>query len=177
MAILMLRHTTPKVAPSTCYGRLDLDVAESFETEAESALARLPEVTRILTSPLQRCHKLATYVGAAIGCSVEIDPRLQEMDFGTWEGVLWNDIPREELDAWAADFYQARPHGGENVAALKARAEAVLRDLHPDDGNTLLVSHAGVVRAIFAEGEAAHHFQTEIKFGGVLPLPDQRIPS
>ena len=33
-----------------------------------------------------------------------VDSRLAEMHFGQWEGVAWNDIPRHELDAWAANF-------------------------------------------------------------------------
>ena len=56
------------------------------------------------------------------------DERLREFDFGTWEGVRWDAIPRAELDAWAADFFHARPHGGESVHMLRERVETAIAD-------------------------------------------------
>ena len=96
------------------------------------------------------------------------------MDFGTWEGRAWNDIPRAELDAWAQDFLHARPHGGESVADLKARADQAVADLDPSQGDILLVTHAGIVRALFAKGPDAHHFQTDIDYGGLLRFPHNK---
>ena len=174
MGILMLRHTQPAVAPGTCYGQLNLDVADTFEVEAKRALQNLPPILQIITSPLQRCRKLAEFVGAALTLPVVIDARLQEMDFGTWEGRAWNDIPRAELDAWAQDFLHARPHGGESVADLKARADQAVADLDPSQGDILLVTHAGIVRALFAKGPDAHHFQTDIDYGGLLRFPHNK---
>ncbi len=171
MGIVMVRHTTPLIAPGTCYGVTDLDVAESFEQEAETVVANLPAATRIVTSPLQRCRRLADYVSAHTGLSVETDARLIEMNFGSWEGLAWDVIPRSELEAWAADFYHARPHGGESVAALKARVDKAIRDVQVTRLPTLIVTHAGVVRAVLAKGTEGRHFQTEIGFGGMIHLP------
>lgn len=170
----MLRHTQPAVAPGTCYGQLDLDVAETFEAEAHQVLQNLPSVSEIISSPSQRCRKLADFIGAAMSLPVATDIRLQEMDFGTWEGRAWNDIPRPELDAWAEDFLHARPHGGESVAILKARADEVLSELATRQTDTLVVTHAGIVRAVFADGPDAHHFQTQIEYGGLLRFPQHK---
>ncbi|HBF90413.1 MAG TPA: phosphoglycerate mutase, partial [Hyphomonas atlantica] len=51
-------------------------------------------------------------------------------DFGRWEMQPWGDLPRHELDAWANDFLDARPHGGESVAELTARTRAAISDLN-----------------------------------------------
>ncbi|MEL6416224.1 MAG: alpha-ribazole phosphatase [Pseudomonadota bacterium] len=170
MALILLRHTTPDVAPGTCYGQTDLDTAATFETEAAAAREALPAFDRIVSSPLLRCRKLADFVSAKTGLPVVSDPRLMEMDFGTWEGRAWAEIERSEIDAWAADFYHARPHGGESVAILQDRVRDALDDLRGRDTSTLIVSHAGVIRAALARGETAADFNTEIAFGGFVTM-------
>ncbi|MEM6947905.1 MAG: alpha-ribazole phosphatase family protein [Pseudomonadota bacterium] len=165
MALILLRHTTPDVAPGTCYGRTDLDVADTFEDEARTAAAALPVFGKIVSSPLRRCRRLAAFVGAEAGLEVASDPRLIEMDFGSWEGRPWADIPRAELDAWAGDFMHARPHGGESVAMLHARTLKALADHRSQDGPALLVTHSGVIKAALATEETAAGFATNIDFG------------
>jgi len=168
----MLRHTRPNVAAGICYGETDLDVAESFEQDCDAVLARLPAVSYIVTSPLRRCRKLADKIAAQRGYSVQIDPRLKEMNFGRWEGLAWDSISRAELETWAADFYVARPHGGESVAHLKARVDAVISELRIAGGNGLIVTHGGVIRAARATGTALEQYQTEIAFGEMIHLPE-----
>ncbi len=171
MSILMIRHTRPRIAPGTCYGQTDLDVDDTFELEARSVLANCPPAARIVSSPLQRCFKLGAYIGEALSLNVETDSRLQEMDFHRWEGARWSDIPRTELDEWAANFFHARPHGGESVAQLKMRVDAAIDHLEQNQGTTIVITHAGVIRAALANGETASDFQTKTDFGGIVRLP------
>lgn len=88
-----------------------------------------------------------------------------EMDFGRWEGVPWDRIPRAELDAWAADFDHARPHGGESVAIFAARVEAALSALR-DGTPTLIVTHGGVMKV--AAGRLRE--RGLVPYGGILTL-------
>lgn len=171
----MLRHTRPDIDEGVCYGHSDLDVAASFEQESDAVLVRLPAVSYIVSSPLRRCRKLANKIAAHHGYAVQIDPRLKEMNFGRWEGLAWDRIPRAELDAWAADFYFARPHGGESVADLKARVDSAISELRCTPGKGLVVTHGGVVRAAQAKGPTPEHYQTEIKFGEIIHLPEQEV--
>ncbi len=173
MALIMLRHTRPDIDEGVCYGHSDIDVAASFENESEAVLSKLPTISFIVSSPLRRCRKLADKIAANHGYSVQIDPRLTEMNFGRWEGVAWDSIPRAELDAWAADFYFARPHGGESVSHLKTRVDAAISELRRDHENGLVVTHAGVIRAARANGTAPDQYQTKIAFGEMIHLPEQ----
>jgi len=173
MALLMLRHTRLDIDEGICYGHTDLDVAASFEQESDAVLAKLPTISFIVSSPLQRCRKLADKIAARHGHSVQIDPRFREMNFGRWEDVAWDRIPRAELDAWAADFYNARPHGGESVSHLKVRVDAAILELRREEGNGLVVTHGGVIRAACAAGTAPDQYQTEIEFGEMIHLPEQ----
>ena len=170
MALILLRHTQPDIAPGICYGQTDLDVAASFEAEATSVLAALSPIDQIVTSPLRRCQKLASFIGNRSKLDITRDDRLMEMDFGTWVGRPWSDIPRPEIDAWAADFLHARPHGGESVATLQKRTLDALSYWQRDTETTLIVTHAGIVRAALATGETADHFNAQIDFGEFVTI-------
>ena len=170
MPVTLLRHTTPDVARGICYGISDLGLADSFHEEAQAVLESLSTVERIVTSPLQRCQRLAEHIGASLSLPVRADARLREMDFGTWEGRAWSDIARAELDHWAADFLHARPHGGESVAMLTARTREALAEYAALQDHILIVTHAGVIKAALATGRTAAAYAATISYGGFITL-------
>ncbi len=172
MGIILVRHTTPKVAAGICYGQTDLHVADSFAAEAAIVLKNLPEADAIIASPLMRCQVLANHIASARKLDVKTDPRIQEMDFGRWEGQRWSDIPKAEMDAWAADFLNARPHGGESVAMLRDRTVDAVSTYQACEGTYLLITHAGVIKAAISDGDKADDFSTHVDFGGIVNLPD-----
>ena len=166
MAVILLRHTRPEGAAGLCYGRTDLAPAASFPEELSSILKALPEVCRIHSSPLTRCLTLAQGLAEARDLPLSIDPRLIEMDFGTWENTPWDDVPRDQLDDWSADFLHARPHGGESVAMLAARAGRALTRLAQGPRPVLAVTHSGVIKAAMAATNAAKAWGHDTPFGG-----------
>jgi len=173
--VYVLRHTTPAIAPGTCYGTTDVALAPTFEDEARAVLAALPEVDRIVSSPLDRCLRLARYLAARRQLPLQIDARLREFDFGRWEGLRWEGlrweaVPREELDAWAADFLHARPHGGDSMYAFRLRAQAAYADLQDRSGATLAVTHGGVIKTLLAAGEGAEDHAVTLPYGGLCAL-------
>jgi len=165
MALILLRHTRPAVEAGLCYGRTDLALAEDFAAAAQDLARDLPPFQRILTSPLSRCLRLAQAVADARAMPLTVDPRLAEMDFGDWEGRRWSDLPRAELDAWAADLLHARPHGGETVAELAARTAAALTDAGQGPVPALVVTHAGVIKAAIARAQGPAGWEAQIAFG------------
>ena len=82
-----------------------------------------------------------------------------------------NAIAASDLDAWADDFFHARPHGGESVAMLQARVQKALSSR--PNGTTLWVSHAGLYRALLAETEHPDPWNTLIDFAefDILNIP------
>ncbi len=145
----------------------DLGLASSFEAEVADVLAGLPPVKRIVSSPLLRCRRLAERVAGAVGGDMQIVDGLREMDFGRWEMVPWNDIPRNELDEWAADFMGARPHGGESVQQLQDRVAGTLETI---EEQTLVVTHSGVIRAAAAIGGHADGWDIDVRYGRWVSL-------
>jgi alpha-ribazole phosphatase len=140
--IALIRHPPLAIAPGICYGRRDLDVAD---------LASVAPIVRqvrglrapVWTSPLRRCRIVADAIGAN-----RVDARLIEMDFGAWDGLAWDAIPRAALDAWAADPLGFAPPDGETGAALTARV-AAFRDALPA-GDHVVVSHGGPLKILAA---------------------------
>lgn len=139
--IALVRH--PAVAAGgRCYGRTDLPVADPGSVAPLAArLAALGGT--VWTSPAARCRMVAAAVGAHV-----VDPRLQELDFGAWEGVPWDDVPRAALDAWAADPWGFAPPGGESGSDLVARVTGFARALPP--GDHVVVTHGGPLKVLVA---------------------------
>jgi alpha-ribazole phosphatase len=150
MALILLRHGRPAGGEGICYGRSDLPCGPDHDGLAADLAARLPALASIATSPLVRCRQLAEAIAAAQGLPLALDPDLVEIDFGRWEGVAWDAVPRHELDLWARDLIDARPHGGESVRMLLARAERALARWREAAPPVLLVTHAGFIRAALA---------------------------
>jgi alpha-ribazole phosphatase len=168
MALTLVRHTRP-LLDGLCYGSSEIALAPTFPAEAETVAARLGRADRIVTSPLGRCRRLAEHLGAALGAPVAVEDDWREIDFGAWEGRPWSAIPRPELDAWAADFLDARPHGGESVAMLLARTRRAIAACGA--GRTLAVTHAGPIRAaLFATGAGPAAWDRAVGFGEAVTL-------
>jgi alpha-ribazole phosphatase len=160
MALTLLRHLPPQVTPGTCYGRTDLALAPGWEPRAAALAAEVSTGSRIFTSPLKRCRQIAEKMG-----QFEISPDLVEMDFGAWEMQPWDAIDRAEMDAWAADFFDARPHGGESVAMLRDRVARALGTI-PD--GSVIVTHHGVIKAAAALTGHAEGWNITVDFGARL---------
>ena len=101
----------------------------------------------IWTSPARRCRALADRIADALPLPIISDPRLLELDFGAWEGKPWDDVPRTELDRWAADPLRFRAPGGESGEALIARVSDFFAGLKQD---CVVVSHGGPLRVLSA---------------------------
>lgn len=153
MEVLLIRHARPEVAAGICYGSLDLALTTPVTPDPARVVAGLAPPHRIVTSPALRARDTAAQL---IACqpdlpTAEAEPRLREMDFGTWEGQAWATIPRDALDLWAADLMGARPHGGESAAQVAARVAEWADALDVESDTRLwVVTHAGPMRMLAA---------------------------
>ena len=153
MTLWLVRHARPLVAPGVCYGASDVAVdAVHTHAVAQQLATHLPHRIGLLSSPAQRCVQLAQQLQMLRPDLVcHVDARLAEMDFGRWEGVPWEQIPRSELDAWSGNFAHYRFGGVESASEVMWRVAQAWDDymaLTAAQGTALLwVTHAGVLRA------------------------------
>jgi alpha-ribazole phosphatase len=158
MKLWLVRHAQPLVEAGVCYGASDLPADAQATQACACALAELlPPGLRVLTSPLQRCTQLAQALQALRpDLPATPDARLREMDFGCWEGVRWDAIPKTAYDAWTSAFGQHRFGGRESVQELMQRVAAAQVEAVQGGGDVAWITHAGVMRAmrLLAQGIA-----------------------
>ena len=162
--IWLVRHTPVRVAPGTCYGRSDLALADPAGLAAIAAA--LPRGVPVISSPARRCTALAAAIDPGFGT----DPRLLELDFGAWEGLPWDDVPRAALDAWAADPWGFAAPGGESGHALFARIQAFWGAT--PQRPLIIVAHGGPLRLLrqLAEGRPPDILEAPPALGAVLRI-------
>lgn len=148
MEFALIRHTRCEVAEGTCYGHLDVPLAPTATADIASTLSRIPRVDLVFSSPSRRCHSLALAIAARDACEVRMRDELRELDFGAWEGLRWNEIPRSQSDVWGADPWNEAPPNGESESQLWQRVAHVAGELLRLEGpaRIAVVSHGGPLR-------------------------------
>lgn len=140
-------------------GQRDIPLNETGRAQArrngEILRQFLPEIadTDFIASPLGRARETMEIVRMELGlpaAGYAIEPRLMELCYGAWEGLLQADIQRDAPDAFAersrAPFHW-RPENGESYADLLARVSTWLATRQRD---SVIVSHGGVSRCLRA---------------------------
>lgn len=146
MHLILVRHPKPLCEPGICYGRLDLACEPHALDEAATRLHDLARGMRVFTSPLRRAHDLA----ARLTPAPLADNRLQELNFGDWEGRRWLDLDPAAIDAWSSGLPNSAPLHGESLTAMAARCADWLASLDRAGPPVLAVTHAGPIRVIRA---------------------------
>ena len=174
MDIYLIRHTKTATVNGLCYGQSDVALADSFIDEARLIHQKLPELSEdclIASSPLSRCVQLAQ----TFGKPVTLDERLQEVNFGDWENQRFDDIEADQVKTWTENFVTIPPPNGESFTDLCRRAGSFWDELvaNSPSGQVLLITHAGVIRALFAhilQLPPANAFKFRVDAGSVHKL-------
>ena len=142
--MIFVRHPLTNAPEGMCYGRLDVGLSAEAPRQIDAALDALPRCITLVSSPAQRCRILAERISTRDSVAIRYDDRLLEYDFGQWEGMLWQNIPRDQSDLWMQDLWNNAAPDGERYRDQVDRVAAALRDMPPD---ATIVCHAGVIRA------------------------------
>lgn len=142
MKLTILRHA-PTIDPGRLAGRTDI-AADCSDAAALACLrGRLGRSAQVIASPARRCLQTAEALGLG---KPSVRAGLWEQDHGAWEGLPLSALPDLgplPLSALA----RHRAEGGESFEEMAARVQAEIATL---DGDTLIVAHAGTVRAALA---------------------------
>jgi broad specificity phosphatase PhoE len=155
--ILLARHgqTAYNAPPTRIQGSLDPPLNETGLAQARE-LAELVAgegLRALYASDMLRARQTAQIVGERIGLEPVIEPRVRECDWGSWEGMLVEDIAREHSELWQAwlDAGEAfRFPDGESLLEHMVRTSAALDDVRQGDLPALVVCHGGTIRVALA---------------------------
>lgn len=148
-------------------GRTDVPLSAEGRRQAARLADRLRgfELARVLASPLSRAFDTCRIAGLA--GRAEVDPDLQEWDYGVHEGRTTDEI-RQEIPGWS--IWTHPVDGGESVADVGRRADRVIRRAAAADGDVALFAHGHVLRIL-----AARWLGLPARRGGSLALETATI--
>src|SRR5690606_2646724 len=129
MRILLARHgETPWNAEGRYQGQIDIPLSPVGEAQAAALGERLREVpvTRAVASPLSRARRTAELaLGPDRAGMLQIDPDVQEIAHGEWEGLLASEIHEKDparLRAWREEPDTVLMPGGESLRQVLDRS-------------------------------------------------------
>ncbi|WP_426293444.1 histidine phosphatase family protein [Dyadobacter endophyticus] len=169
MEICLIRHTTPVFEAGLIYGRKELLLHADFPSERDAVCSQLDDdFDVIFSSPALRCTELAR----AISPAFSTDYRLQELDFGEWEGKTWDTVDQQALQLWMDDYVNVCTPGGESMVQMYARVREFWEEIGQTGyGKVAIVTHAGVIRLILSivnEIALTSVFDIKIAYGEVI---------
>lgn len=169
MDLFVIRHTSVHQAKGLCYGQLEVELEVTHEKEIQLIRDKLSEPFDVVyTSPLKRCTILAEQLP---GAEILSDERLLEINFGQWEGQLWQDLTDPHVEAWMSDFVKVQPPGGESLETVYRRVSDFLEEIRLKSHRRIaVVTHAGVMRCVWAHLVGiplANIFKVKVDYGQI----------
>ena len=123
----------------------DLPLTEHGREQAERLKPVLAKTAfdLVLTSPRTRARVTADLAG--MGAAAQVDNNLQEWNYGVYEGRSTPDIQKEQ-PGW--NVWKDPITGGETLAQVAVRAQAVIERCLEHGGRCALFAHAHIFRIL-----------------------------
>ena len=108
----------------------------------------------VVTSPVRRTRESAEILAERLGVGWVEEPGLAEMEFGTWDGLTFEEVQDkrpDEIEAWVGSLDVA-PGGGESFREVEKRVlDALSRVLERYAGETVVVvTHVTPIKILVA---------------------------
>ena len=173
----LLRHGETELGGGL-RGSLDDALTARGWAQMRAAVVEQGPWDRLISSPLQRCALFARELGAKLDLPVSLEPDVQELHFGAWEGqsaAALMETDAEGLGLFWADPYAFTPPQGEPVSEFSERVLGAVSRLHQAYAGqrVLLISHGGVMRLLLARARGLPREQllnVEVGHGALFSL-------
>jgi broad specificity phosphatase PhoE len=145
----ILRHGLT-ASPGVLLGQFDTPLSEEGARQAQQAAAELAAegIERVVSSALARARETAGWIAERLGLETEIDERLNEISYGRWDGLRWEQIEQDDpatAGQKLKDWWSATPSGGEPATAFVRRVEQAWISLLDNPASiTVVVAHEAV---------------------------------
>lgn len=157
MKIYLLRHgETNENKNKYYYGKMDVSLNEKGIEQGKRAHIALKNIdfNTVFISERKRTRETADLVLGSKDVKIIMDNRINEMDFGEFEGKNYEDIKKqypEEYKVWEENWKEFTPPYGESYMQFYHRIKCFMDDiLKLPDEDILIVTHGGVIRTIYS---------------------------
>jgi len=153
--LFLIRHgnTIDEESKKIYKGRLDVPLSRVGMERMEKAAAFLApfKIDMVYTSTLSRSIESGRAVARVQALDIGLDPAFDEVAFGLWEGLSFDEIRErypKELALWTADPGAHPPPQGESFRDAQARSMNRLRQIMDEhrERSVAVVAHAGILR-------------------------------
>ena len=152
--MLFIRHAETDMAGTFC-GHSDPPINGAGRAQIAKLLDALrgEDISVVYTSDLQRAVATGQAIAEFFGVPCVSRRGLREIDFGTWDGLTWQQIEAVDpayAQRWLDEFPNLPAPQGEGVEEFEARVQAEVDYLQRqcDTGSIAIVTHAGVMRCV-----------------------------
>ncbi|MDE7446714.1 MAG: histidine phosphatase family protein [Lachnospiraceae bacterium] len=159
MKLYLVRHgETDWNIESKIQGQTDIELNERGREQAEEFAARIAgedyQVDSIYTSSKRRALETARIIGAALKIEPKVQPGLEEICLGKWEGYTWKQVKElfwDEYQLWRDNRRYQEPPLGESYQQLLDRLLPAIHEItQKEKGNVLVVTHSAVIMTLLS---------------------------
>ncbi len=140
---------------------------------------RTPKISRVIASPMVRTQETGAAVGRRLGLKVETDERLQEINFGEWDGMSGEAVAGafgKAIHEWR--FGRIAPPGGESIPDVGERLDGFIREVAAEhaalcrDGDDAPRSYALASHAVAIKSAVGISLKVDPSaWGSIWPQP------
>ncbi len=151
----LIRHGEPVGGKKYRGYTVDDPLSEKGWSQMWDAVAHAQPWDCIVSSPMLRCKAFAEQLGQRLSIPYVIENDLEEVGFGDWEGKTEAQLKEKnqaEYYAFFLDPVNQRPNNAEDLDVFSGRVVAAYQKIitKNEGKHFLIVTHAGVIRAILA---------------------------
>lgn len=153
--LILVRHGVTKWNEDKRYiGSTDLELTDKGLAQAKAASGYLAKenISKLYTSEFKRASQTANIIAEPHDAEIYILPELNEIDFGKWEGLTFEQIEDgwpDFVPRWLAND-EGYPPEGESIRSFFNRAKAAIEKVlkRESEGTIVIVAHAGTIKLI-----------------------------
>ncbi len=168
--LTLIRHGAIAASLDGCYvGRLNepLSVKGKLQATRLANCLQKRNIDALWCSPALRAVETSVPIAKQLNLTVSNKKDLDEVDFGRWEGMTFEQICSADphlVTKWselAEDFCFPE---GESHIKFQQRVARVVKDIrNSEQTNIVLVTHGGVIRSLICQ-LLGYHYRDRLKF-------------
>ncbi|MFH0924174.1 MAG: histidine phosphatase family protein [bacterium] len=152
--IFLIRHPETEY-PTKFYGSTDVNLSKNGKHQAELLCETLfnKKIEAVYSSDMKRTLYPSYLISKRYKINHFIESKLKEVDFGRWEGLIYNEIinlDKKLVDQWLGAPETFTFPGGEEMNAFLNRIKEVFSKLQKNKRyeNIAIITHGGVIKSL-----------------------------